>query len=148
MKKVIIFLVFCTAMFWSYNAVAQNSNADNRAGYLEVTLEHTWVNCSRSGHIDVRITWESGHFEMDRKYFSNAEGQKFYFTLPDYGPHVANVKIWVSVNDNSTTKLYETNGYVQNHLVAPNPCTSSNGCKRYQNVIICQHGPGGENSTD
>ncbi|MCL2510839.1 MAG: hypothetical protein FWF09_02185 [Bacteroidales bacterium] len=149
MKKVFVFLVFCTAMLWSYSATAQTSSAGALAGYAEVTLSYTWVNCSNSGAIDVTFFWYNPNWvvpnktESARKYYSaNSEGDTFYFSMINHGPFVTKTRTAVQSFD-APVNIVEQPGNVQNHIVAPNPCQASNGCKRVGNgVISCPSGGG------
>ena len=132
------------------------SDANGRGGFVQVKIPYTWVNCSRAGYIDVRLEWIPNpnkplekKIEQDRIYYTASdkpEGKTFTFALPDWGPNVIYERVIVSVPmDNSSDNVVIFDHYEPYVILAPNPCSASNGCKRISEYTIsCPGGGGGD----
>jgi len=148
MKKIVIFIVFCMAMLWSYNAMAQNQGADNRQeAFVQVTIPYTWADCSRNGTITVKHTWSTGDSEektIGYKPYDPPEGKTYSIPMTDFGGTITQQVIWVKSADNGDTNEYK-GSYKREHIMAPGPCSANhNECKRIPgDMIQCNQNGGG-----
>jgi hypothetical protein len=119
----------------TFDMSAQEISAKNNPGYFTVTIEYTWVNCAQDGSVRVWAYWDGVE---DVPYGDDSfqqEGDVLGISTLAYGSHIVKTKVACSANNHqmngSGSRYFEWPYYVSHPVVAPNPCKTSNGCKRY-----------------